>query len=230
MVNTKTPLTQEEKDQQIQEAQTQKENRFWEGLFNRELPVDANEAYYTILMEQWKTASEQTNHIADQRNNINNFYMSLMSLLIGGILLSDKFLPADPIPRTATLVLITILGVLCCCNWKHQVETCKKINKQKFQIIGRLERELPARVISFERKVPLKPIRLTPQELAQLLPEEYAGEEAPEESLPKKKWMNLSDHDILLIRVFRAAIVTIAGVLIVDTWGLVEIICSLFQA
>ena len=87
-------------------------------LFNDDVKKNtAEEVYFTALLEQWKTANELTANISAQRNNINNFYMSLLSLLIGGILLSDRLMAEQLIARTVMLALILVVGIACCVTW-----------------------------------------------------------------------------------------------------------------
>ena len=124
-------------------------------LFNPEVKkAYSGEAYFAALLEQWKTANELTANISAQRNSINNFYISLLSLLIGGILLSDRLMAEQAIARTVMLVLILAVGIACCVTWVKQVEKCKRINYQKYQIIESLEKQLPANVLSFESHIP----------------------------------------------------------------------------
>ncbi len=185
------------------EAQTGEAQTF-PGLFNPEIQKRARQdgTYAAMVLEQWKTANEQTANISSQRNNINNFYMSLLSLLIGGILLSERVMAEALVSKTITLVIIMALGVVCCRSWINQVEKCRRINAQKFAIITQLEKELPANAISYESQVP------------------------EPETESKKKHRNLSDYEKNLAFVFGIAIILIVVVMLLEMWW--EPICSLF--
>ena len=109
-----------------------------------------SDAYYKILLEQWKTANEMASGISAQRNNMNNFYMSLMSILIGGVLFSDQMLSANTVAKTVLFITIAITGFICCRNWVAQLDNYGKLNAEKYAVINELERHLPANVMLFE--------------------------------------------------------------------------------
>ena len=109
-----------------------------------------SDVYYTILMEQWKTANEMAANISTQRNNMNNFYMSLMSILIGGILFSDQLLSTNDMAKTVLFITIAAMGVICCNIWVAQIDNYGKLNGAKYDIINELERSLPANVLLCE--------------------------------------------------------------------------------
>lgn len=160
-------------------------------LFNDDVKKNtAEEVYFTALLEQWKTANELTANISAQRNNINNFYMSLLSLLIGGILLSDRLMAEQLIARTVMLALILVVGIACCVTWIKQVDKCKRINYQKYQIIDALEKRLPANVLSFEGQIPTE----------------------------KKPGKALSDYEKSLAIIFGLVISLITVTMLAETW------------
>ena len=160
-------------------------------LFNQAVKQSLKEEiYFTALLEQWKTANELTANSSAQRNNINNFYMSLLSLLIGGILLSDRLMAEQAIAKTVMLVLILAVGLACCITWVKQVEKCKRINYQKYQIIDALEKQLPANVLSFESQIPTE----------------------------KKPGKALSDYEKSLAIIFGLAISLIVLTMLVEIW------------
>lgn len=120
-------------------------------LFNEyvEESVGSN-TYTTMLLEQWKTANEMAANISAQRNNMNNFYMSLMSILIGGIVLSDKLFDTGLLFRSVFYLVVMVFGVVCCIRWISQIENFKRLNNEKYEIINRMERKLPANVLLYE--------------------------------------------------------------------------------
>lgn len=176
------------------------------GLFNEAVKADIkeNKDYYAALLTQWCTANEATGQISSQRNNINNFYMSLLSLLIGGLLLSDRVATESPFSRTVFLLTVLAVAVCCCMTWIRQIEKCKRINYRKFQIIARLEEQLPAKVISWEENVPVE---------------------------EKKRFFNggrnLSDYEKNLAEVFCGAILFIVVIMLLEIWW--EPVCALIR-
>lgn len=109
-----------------------------------------SESYYTMLMEQWKTANEMAANISAQRNNMNNFYMSLMSILIGGILLSNQVLATNLLVKTVLYAAILVIGAVCCNKWISQIDNYGRLNSAKYDVINWIERKLPANVMLYE--------------------------------------------------------------------------------
>ena len=108
------------------------------------------EAYNSILADQWKAANDMAGNISAQRNNMNNFYVSLMSILIGGILLSDRLLSANVWARTIIYPAIALVGFLLCIRWIAQIDNYKRLNEAKYGIINELEQYLPANIMRYE--------------------------------------------------------------------------------
>lgn len=169
------------------------------GLFNDEnkTSIADNEAYHNILLEQWCTANELTAHISEQRNNINNFYTSLLSLLIGGLLVSERIAAGGLASRTVFLLVILVLAIFCCITWIRQIEKCKRINYQKFQIIAQLEQRLPANVLSYEDKIDIV-------------------QTDKKRTFPRKT--ALSDYEKKLATVFCVAISLIVAIMLIEMW------------
>lgn len=120
-------------------------------LFNEYVEESAgSETYYTILMEQWKTANEMAANISEQRNNMNNFYMSLMSILVGGVLFSNQLPDTNILIRSVLYVAVLIIGTVCCNKWIAQIDNYGKLNGEKYNVINALERKLPANVMLCE--------------------------------------------------------------------------------
>lgn len=162
-------------------------------LFNEDVKNEVDRSLYmTILLEQWKTANELTANISSQRNSINSFYISLLSLLIGGVLLSDRLMGEQPIARTIILMVILIVGITCSVSWVKQVDKCKRINYQKYQIIEQIEAVLPANVLSYESSI-----------------------HTPQKTVADRA---LSDYEKRLAIVFGTAIALIVITMLVEVW------------
>lgn len=116
--------------------------------------------YYEHLLLQWQTANEMAANISQQRSNMNNFYMSLLTVLIGGTLFSDYFTDAiGLIIKVPLYVSISIVGVVLCVIWRKQIDNYGRLNAAKYQIINAIERELPANVLYYEFLVTEKTAR-----------------------------------------------------------------------
>ena len=152
------------------------------------------EVYYTILMEQWKTANEMAANISEQRNNMNNFYVSLMSILIGGILFSDQLLSTNLVAKTVLFFTIALTGFLCCSKWVAQIDNYRKLNAAKFAVINELERHLPANVMLCEW--------LRTEETARKI----------------NRKVNFSEQEKSVARLFQAVVIVVPTIMLVGTW------------
>lgn len=108
------------------------------------------EKYHSMLMEQWKCANDMASKISGQRNNMNSFYMSLMSILIGGILFSNQVMDVNLMARTILYGAILVIGAVCCNKWISQIDNYGRLNGTKYEIINAIERKLPANVMLYE--------------------------------------------------------------------------------
>lgn len=174
-------------------------------LFNEYVEENAgSEAYYTMLTEQWKTANEMAANISEQRNNMNNFYMSLMSVLIGGILLSDQMPDANIMSKTVLYVAMLVIGVVCCQKWISQIDNYGRLNAAKYDVINELERKLPANVLLCEYKRTEKNARKS------------------------KNKISFSQQEKDIAKLFRYVVIIVPMLMLCGTWG--EIIWELIQS
>ncbi len=171
-----------------------------------------DQTYYTNLMEQWKTANEMAANISAQRNNMNNFYMSLISVLIGGVLFSDKFLAnsdqivnvsrramiENNIFKTLLFIGIGVVGYFVCRSWIKQIGKYARLNKVKYDVINKMEEHLPANVLSAEYKLLKK--------------------EKEKEKRKGNRKGNLSDIEQGIAKLFRALVIIVPILMIVGTW------------
>lgn len=161
------------------------------------------DVYYTILMEQWKTANEMAANISAQRNNMNNFYVSLMSILVGGILFSDQLLSTNNIAKTVLFFTIAITGVFVCKKWRLQIDNYGKLNGAKYEVINELERNLPANVMYCEW----------------LRTERNARKQ--------KRKINFSEQEVGIAKLFEYVVLIVPIIMLVGTWW--DEICRLIQ-
>ena len=167
------------------------------GLFNENIKKEAGtEVYYTIMMEQWKTANEMAANISEQRNSMNNFYISLISVLVGGILFSDQLLSSNIIAKTVLCITIGVIGFICCQKWISQIENYKQLNGAKYEIINELEKNLSANVISYE----------------------YLITEKNEKT--EKRKTSFSDQEKSIAKLFRAVILIVPLIIIISSWAM----------
>ena len=156
--------------------------------------MTGEETYCNILVEQWKTANEMAANISAQRNNMNNFFMSLMSILIGGILFSNQLVEMDIVSQTILYLVILVIGAVCCQKWIAQIKNYGRLNGAKYDVINELERHLPANVMLYE----------------------YMRTE--QNSRRNKVKINFSKQEIEIAKLFRFVVITVPIFLLISTW------------
>ncbi len=120
-------------------------------LFNENLKAEMGEEnYYAGILEQWGVANELANDVSNRRAELNNFYVSLMSILVGGVIFSDSITGSNIIVSVAAVVIISLIGVFCCHSWRSQIRAYRQLNKEKYAVINELEKSLPANVLGYE--------------------------------------------------------------------------------
>lgn len=165
-------------------------------LFNEYVEEAAgSENYYSMLVEQWKCANEMAANISAQRNNMNNFYMSLMSILIGGILFSDQILDANLVAKTVLYGAILVIGAVCCNKWIAQIDNYGRLNGAKYDVINAIERMLPANVMLYEW----------------LHTEQNARR--------KKVKISFSKQEKDIAKLFRLVVIAVPALMLASTWG-----------
>lgn len=165
-------------------------------LFNEYVEeVAGSENYYSMLVEQWKCANEMAANISAQRNNMNNFYMSLMSILIGGILFSDQILDANLVAKTVLYGAILVIGAVCCNKWIAQIDNYGRLNGAKYDVINAIERMLPANVMLYEW----------------LHTEQNARR--------KKVKISFSKQEKDIAKLFRLVVIAVPALMLASTWG-----------
>lgn len=154
------------------------------------------ESYYEHLIYQWQTANELAEHVSQQRSGVNNFYMSFMSILIAGILFSDKMMTTlSMLPKILIYIIVSFVGIVICQIWKKQINNYATLNSIKYQIINEMERSLPANVLYYEYKL---------------------SEKKPKENSRK---INFSQHEKIIVLIFEAVIIIIPIILLLNLLG-----------
>lgn len=157
---------------------------------------DHTESYYEHLIYQWQTANELAEHVSQQRSNMNSFYMSLMSILIAGILFSDKLVTTlSLLPKLLIYIIVLVVGIILCQVWKMQINNYAKLNSIKYQIINEMERCLPANVLYYEYKL---------------------SEKKPRKN---QRIINFSQHEKVIVVMFEVVIVIIPLILLMNILG-----------
>ncbi len=98
--------------------------------------------YQAHLLEQYKLYVDITDRISARRNQMNKFYISLLSGLLALIsIASEKKL--YPQFQSTILLAVAILGLILCCLWYVNIKSYKQLNSGRFKVIYEMEQYLP---------------------------------------------------------------------------------------
>lgn len=90
--------------------------------------------------EQYKLYVELMDRVSERRLKVNQFYLSLISaLLIGVLVFHDKSDISFKIIFTFASLLITVI----CLVWISNIKSYKQLNTGKFKVIMEMEKKLP---------------------------------------------------------------------------------------
>lgn len=89
--------------------------------------------YESTILEQWKTCIAEANGISEKRNNANNIFITLNTALFAVITFSLNY----------KSVLLSVIGIVICILWIYTINSYKKLNSVKYEIINEIEQKLP---------------------------------------------------------------------------------------
>lgn len=109
---------------------------------------DYGENYHSHLFDQYKMYVEGAEKISDRRQNANNFFLTLNTVLISVIGLSFQVKAFDNISWSR--LLLSFLGVLICIIFWFLLRAYKQLNSGKFKVIHEIEQQLPLSIYDYE--------------------------------------------------------------------------------
>lgn len=107
------------------------------------------EGDYTKTLEEYKLYLEMIEKTSDRRIKNNSFYLSVSSAVIS---LFALVITSDSLGehRWLALVLLWVLVSLICWSWLVAIDSYKKLNSAKFEVILELEKELKHKCLACE--------------------------------------------------------------------------------
>jgi hypothetical protein len=142
------------------------------------------------VLELYKTAVEMADRVSARRAGANSFFLTLNTALaaVVGIVSSARRPPpngASPSFDAFGLVLTAIAGVVLALVWRALLRYYRRLNGAKFDVINKLEEQLPARPYTDEWQI--------------LHPNESTSKEIPKPSAWHivqrfKRWRHMSKH------------------------------------
>ena len=102
------------------------------------------------VLEIYKLAVEMADRVSARRSVANNFYLTIHSALVAGLLVSasDRE-PMIPL-RGAILTCVAAAGMALALVWWCSLVGYRRLNRAKYKAINQMEQALPAKPISHE--------------------------------------------------------------------------------
>jgi hypothetical protein len=107
---------------------------------------DYGDKFQDHLIEQYKLYVEMMDRISSRRNQMNTFYLTLLSGLLALISIFtnkdvDQFQNIQF--QAIAFLTVSIIGLLLCLSWYINIQSYKRLNSSKFKVIYELEKQLP---------------------------------------------------------------------------------------
>lgn len=120
------------------------------ALFNP-IEKDYGQSYREHLLAQYQLYVENMGKISDRRQNANNYFITINTVLISfmGVLFQAKIF--EPIPWIKSL--IALVGIIICVIFWFLLRSYKQLNTGKFKVIHEIERKLPIALYDYEWKI-----------------------------------------------------------------------------
>ena len=99
-----------------------------------------NDSKDELLLAQWQTCVEMANSISQRRDTMNNIFVTLNLAIMAAV----------SIVWNIKSILILVAGVVVCVLWLLFIRNYKQLNAVKFEIINKMENDLPYQPYSKE--------------------------------------------------------------------------------
>jgi len=109
------------------------------------------ENYYSHYFDQYKLYIESAEKISDRRQNANNFFLTINTVLISVFGLSFQIKILEDFSWIK--ILLALLGLVICTIFWFLLRSYKQLNSGKFKIIHEIEKELPLSLYDYEWQI-----------------------------------------------------------------------------
>ncbi|MBN1153696.1 hypothetical protein JXB12_02105 [candidate division KSB1 bacterium] len=113
----------------------------WSKAVN-EKSYKSGDTYREHILEQYKIYVEMADRISARRNLANTFFLTLHTFILSAIGFSYEKLPILSNIYLLTLLLVAFLAF--CYTWWRLVKSYRQLNTGKYEVIGEMEKRLPA--------------------------------------------------------------------------------------
>ena len=107
-------------------------------------PDEYGDKYSDHLLEQYKLYVEMADRVSQRRDQSNRFYVTIVSALAAIFVIITRFgVPVDSIPPEVVFLSIGLFGSVLSVVWMFNIRSYRTLNSAKFEIINRVEKQLP---------------------------------------------------------------------------------------
>lgn len=96
-------------------------------------------------LELYKLMVEMADKVSERRQAANNFYLSINTLLVGGL----AYLGTRE-PGFTDVIFVSLVGILVSFYWIRSIESYKTLNAAKFNVINSIEKGFTVRPFTAE--------------------------------------------------------------------------------
>lgn len=119
-------------------------------LLNRSAQ-EYGESYQSHYFDQYKMYIESAERISDRRQNANNFFLTINTVLISVFGLSFQIKLLENLGWVK--IILALLGLIICIIFWFLLRAYKQLNSGKFKVIHEIEQGLPLSLYDYEWKV-----------------------------------------------------------------------------
>lgn len=127
---------------------TERKDALDKKLFNEEFLK--SEKHYMILFEEYKLYVDIMDKTSSRRDSSNNFYLTLNSAIVTLSTLLYGLSSCPAYLADIWLIIVGVIGIIVCRSWLQTINSYKKLNEGRFEVISRIEEKLPAQIFNAE--------------------------------------------------------------------------------
>ena len=107
-------------------------------------PDEYGEGYQGHLLEQYKIYVEMADRVSQRRDQSNRFYVTIVSALAAIVVVIARFgVPENGALLEVAFFVVGLFGVALSGVWYFNIRSYRTLNSAKFDIINRIEKQLP---------------------------------------------------------------------------------------
>ena len=103
-----------------------------------------------VVLEVYKVAVEMADRVSARRSVANNFYLTIHSAFVAGILVAVTGREQIIAPTGAILFCLAAAGIALALLWRRSLVDYQQLNRAKYKAINQIEDALPAKPLSQE--------------------------------------------------------------------------------